>query len=347
MIRMFAVIALVSTFGLLGCHNKPFQMRGVMDISGDVAASLKTDNTASRLAAVTVSGNYRSSRRIAIIEVDGLLINKNISGIGSMGENPVALFREKLDAVACDPTIAAIVLRINSPGGGVTAADIMSHDLMQLKSRRQIPVVACNMVVGAGGAYYLATHSDAIVAHPTSVVGGVGVILNAYNVEDAMGQIGIVSRPIKAGDMIDTLTPDREMEGEERETLQAMANTFHQRFISQVKDSRTQVVDEDNLFDGRVFTGQQALELGLIDQIGYMDDAIALARQLGGVEPRGGVVLFRRDNDRAHTMLDITPNDPLQASLLDLKIPGLDRSSMPMFLYLWQSDPSLAAATDG
>jgi protease-4 len=279
--------------------------------------------------------------------VDGLLINKNISGLGSMGENPVALFREKLNAVACDPTIAAIVLRINSPGGGVTAADIMSHDLMQLKSRRQIPVVACNMVVGAGGAYYLATHADAIIAHPTSVIGGIGVIMNAYNVEDLMGNAGVVAIPIKAGDMIDTLSPDREMEREERDILQAMADNFHQRFISRVKGSRLELVDTGNLFDGRVFTGQQALEVGLVDQIGYLDDAIALARELGGVDASGGVVMYRRDNDRAHTMLDITPNDPLQTSLLNLKVPGLDRSSMPMFLYLWQSDPSLSAATDG
>ncbi len=347
MSRSIALFVFLLALGLLGCRQKPFQVRGAMDVSGNVGTAFKSDNTASRLTAVTVSGNRRNPRRIAIVEVDGLLINKNISGIGSMGENPVALFREKLNAVACDPTIAAVVLRINSPGGGVTAADMMSHDLMQLKARRRIPVVACNMVVGTGGAYYLATHADAIVSQPTSLVGGIGVIMNAYNLEDVMGQAGVVSIPIKAGDLIDTLTPDREMEREERDMLQAMANTFHQRFISQVKNSRSDMIDAGNVFDGRVFTGEQALELGLVDYVGYLDDAIRLARELGGVDANGGVVMLRRDNDRAYTALDVTPNDPLQASLLNLKIPGLDRSSMPMFLYLWQSDPSLAAATDG
>jgi protease-4 len=347
MIRLIAAVAFLVTLAS-GCQQKkPFEFRGLMDISGNVATSLKSDNTASRLAAVTVSGNCRGSRRIAVIEVDGLLINKNISGTGSMGENPVALFREKLNAVACDPTIAAVVLRVNSPGGGVTATDIMSNDLLRLKARRQIPVVACHLVVGTGGAYYLSTYADAILAHPTSVVGGIGVILNAYNLEDAMGNVGIVSIPIKAGEMIDTLSPDRAMEDKEREMLQAMANTFHQRIIAQVKHTRPDLIDAGDLFDGRVFSGQQALELGLIDQIGYIDDAIQLARELGGVDASGGVVMYRRDNDRAHTMLDITPNDPLQTSLLNLKIPGLDRSSMPMFLYLWQSDPSLGGATDG
>lgn len=345
MIRLITVVTILAT--VAGCQHKPLKVHGLMDVSGSVATSLKSDNTASRLSKVTITGNCRSKRKVAIIEVDGLMINKNISGTGSLGENPVALFREKLSAVACDPTIAAVVLRINSPGGGVTATDIMSHDLMQLKLRRNIPVVACNMVVAAGGAYYLSTHADAIVAHPTSIVGGIGVILNAYNLEDALGNAGIAAIPIKAGEMIDSLSPDRELEGEEREILQAMADNFHQRFISQVKHSRGEVIDTGHLFDGQIFTGQQAVELGLADQLGYIDDAVAMARELGGVDPDGGVVMFRRDNDRAHTMLDITPNDPLQSSLLDIKIPGLDRSSMPMFLYLWQADPSLGAAIDG
>ncbi len=347
MIRLIAFVAVLFAFSLPGCRKKPIQFRGMMDVSGSIATSLKSDNTASRLKAVTVSGNCRSQRRIALVDVDGLLINKNIGGLASMGENPVALFREKLNAIACDPTIAAVVLRINSPGGGVTAADIMSHDLMQLRSRRQIPIVACNMVVGAGGAYYLATHADTIIAHPTSVVGGIGVILNAYNLEDMLGNAGVLAIPIKSGDLIDTLSPDREMEAREREILQAMADTFHQRFIAQVKYARTDVIDDGNVFQGGVFTGEQALELGLIDQTGYLDDAIALACELAGVDAGVGVVMLRRDNDRAHTMLDTTPNDPQQATLLNLKIPGIDRSSMPMFLYLWQSDPSLGAAAEG
>lgn len=347
MSRLIVALVVVALLSLPGCRQKPFRVDGKISMGGDVRTSLTADNTASRLAKVTVAGKCQSPHRVAVLDVDGLLINKNVTGLGSMGENPVALFREKLDAVAADPTIAAIVLRINSPGGGVTAADMMSHDLMRLKQQRQIPVVACNMVVGAGGAYYLATHADAIVAPPTCVVGGIGVILNAYYMELTMEQFNIVSVPIKAGNLIDTLTPEREMEDEERQMLQAMANSFHQRFITQVKQSRPDVIDEGNVFEGGVYTGQQAHELGLIDQVGYLDDAIALAKQLGGISDSGAVVMLRRDNDRAYTTYDITPNDPVQAGLLSIKLPGLDRSSMPMFLYLWQSDPSLAAATDG
>ena len=370
----------VLLLGVVGCHQRPFLMKGAMNVNGnmgmdgnmnmtgdmdmtgdmsmkgdmnitgdmtmkgDMAASIKTDNTASRLSVVTVSGHPDAGPKIAVVDVDGLLIDKNISGLGSMGENPVALFREKLNVIDNDASIGAIVLRINSPGGGVTASDIMSHDLSQLKTKRGIPVVACLMVTGTGGAYYLATHADAIIAHPTSVVGGIGVILNAYNLEDTMAQFNILSEPIKAGEKIDLGTPERVMEDEERELLQEMADSFHDRFIDQVKFARPDAQDK-GLFDGRVFTGVQAEQNDLIDRVGYLEDAIEQARKMCGAGSQGPVVMLRRNNDRAYTALDVTPNNPLATSLLPFKLPGLDRSSMPTFLYLWQADSSLAAVT--
>ena len=127
-------------------------MTGDLGMSGDLTTSMRTDNRASRLATVTIGRGATGCGKVAIVDVDGLLLNRNIGGFGSMGENPVALFREKLDALEADPGVAAIVLRINSPGGGVTACDIMTRDLRAFRERRGIPVVACLMDVGAGGA---------------------------------------------------------------------------------------------------------------------------------------------------------------------------------------------------
>ena len=115
-------------------------MTGDMSMSGQVSNVMKTDNQASRLASVPVyaaSHAAPSISSVVVIDVDGIMVNKNIGGVGSMGENPVALFREKLDALSTDPNVGAIVLRINSQGGGVTAADIMTRDLMQVKSPTQ------------------------------------------------------------------------------------------------------------------------------------------------------------------------------------------------------------------
>ena len=316
-------------------------MTGDMSMKGDMTTSMKTDNTASPLAEIVVAGHPSATGKVAIIDVDGLLVNRNLSGFGSMGENPVALFHEKLQAIANDPSVGAVVLRINSPGGGVTASDIVAHDLVNMKTKRSIPVVACLMSVGAGGGYYLATHADAIVAHPTSVVGGIGVIMNIYNMEDTMGQFNVLSMSIKAGDKIDAGSPEREMDGDERVMLQDMANAFHHRFISQVRTSRPNIASED-VFDGRVMTSDAATEFGLIDQTGYLDDAIDMACAMAGLPENASIVMLRRDNDRAFTVHDVSPNQPLQTSLIPFKLPGLDRSTLPTFMYLWQPEPGLA-----
>ncbi len=368
-VYLFCLIFLALIISL-GCRSRPFEsvvrgimtmdgkmqmdgdmrMDGAMDMSGEVSTVMRTDNRTSRLTTVPV---YASSSQpsaaegtVAVIDIDGLLINKNLSGFGSLGENPVALFREKLDAIACDPGVAAIVLRINSPGGGVTAADVMTRDLLQVKQQRNLPVVACLMDVGAGGGYYIATAADAIVAHPTSLVGGVGVILNAYNMEDGMAQFGIVSIPVKSGERIDIASPERIMEQEEREHLQGIADSFHRRFVARVNQTRPRLNPQIQL-DGRVVTGNTALADGLVDQLGYLDDAVVRARELANLSQQSSVVMLRRENDRAYTLMDVTPNTPTTSSIIPIKFPGLDRSTLPTFLYLWQPDSSWLTASGG
>ena len=336
------------TMGMTGdmAMNGSMDMRGDLGVDGTIVTSLKTDNRASPLAAVVVRGGAGTGR-IAIVDVDGLLLNRNIGGLGSMGENPVALFQEKLKAIAADPAVGAVVLRINSPGGGVTASDIMARDLQAFRMRRGIPVVACLMDVGAGGGYLLASSADLIIAHPTTLVGGLGVILNSYNLEETMAQFNVIARPIKSGPLIDAASPIRPLEPEELAMLEGLATQFHSRLRQQIRGGRPGLNDDARFFDGRVVAGDEALTAGLVDRLGYLDDAIAEAGRLAELDGEPAVVMFRRDNDRAHTPLDITPNLPLQAGLLPLNVPGLDRSQLPTFLYCWQPETSLAAAAGG
>jgi protease-4 len=215
----------------------------------------------------------------------------------------------------------------------------MRRDLASFKQLRGVPVVACLMDVAAGGAYYIATEADAIIAHPTTIVGGIGVILNVYNLEDALGQYNVVPIPVKSGEKIDMATPVRSMKQEERDILEGIARQFHERFKNCVQRTRPQVAAAAD-FDGRVFTATDALRKGFVDGIGYMDDALRAARELAGCPQTNRVVVFRRCNDRAFTHYDTTPNIPLQNSWLPINLPGLDRSALPTFLYLWQADPS-------
>ena len=349
---------------IAGCSGKVFRhsgavnMGGGIDMTGDMNVNGKLDmgelktsvalanhHRSTPLKPVVVSGAATGGGKVAVLDVDDYLVDRNIGGIGSQGENPVALFREKIKAVQRDPSVKAVVLRINSPGGGVTASDVMCHELIELKRKRGLPIVACIGSVGAGGAYYLANHCDAIIAHPTSIVGGVGVILNRYNLEDTMGQFNILSTPVKSGDLIDAATPERAPEEKELAMLQQIADIFHQRFIDQVLSQRPALqATLDQWSDGSVMTGTQAEAIGMIDQVGYFDAAINWAKLQAGLPDDPMTVLYRRQGDAAYTALDVSPNQPALTSLLPLRIPGLDRSSMPMFLYLWQSDPAMAVA---
>jgi protease-4 len=279
--------------------------------------------------------------KVALIDADGLLLNQNVTGPYSTGENPVDLFREKLDQAAADCRVCAIVVRINSPGGSVTASDVLWRELQAFRARTQRPVVACLMDLGCGGAYYLATASDVIVAHPTTITGGIGVVLNLYNLRELMGLINIQPQLIRSGKYIDMGSLTSPLNEETRQLLQTMADEMHARFRAVVRQQRPGIdITDASTFDGRVFTAGQALDRRLIDRIGYLEDAVALARELGG-QPAARTVLYRRRDDPARTPYATTPNVPLQATLFPVSVPGVERSRLPTFLYLWQPDPTM------
>jgi protease-4 len=324
---------------------QPLAVAGDVKVAGEgkVSASISpvADQSPITPSLLICEPAGQSLPRVALLDVDGLLLNTDMVGLGSNGENPVSLFRQRLDAVAADPQVVAVVLRINSPGGGVTATDIMWHDLRSFKRQTQLPVLACVLDAGAGGAYYLATAADEIVVHPTSVVGGIGVILNLYNLQDTMAQFNIAAEPIKAGKRIDLGSPVAALDDEGRKLLQSMADSFQQRFRRIVLEARKKVDANDaSNFDGRVFTAQDALQRGLVDHIGYLNDAIDEAAEVAGCQ-KVNVAFYHRPSDRAQSLYASTPNVPLQGSLLPLSLPGLDRSRMPTFLYLWQLEPTM------
>ncbi|HZT81621.1 MAG TPA: S49 family peptidase [Gemmataceae bacterium] len=311
-------------------------------INGHVLTEIPPVSPGGPLHEVPVGGpRCCKGPKVAIIDVDGLILNTDMTGQYSLGENPVALFQEKLEAAAADPSVCAVVLRVNSPGGGVAATETMWQELQAFRARTGRPVVASLLDVGAGGAYYLATASDAIFAQPSTVTGGVGVIINLYNLIDTMGYFNVRYQPIKAGPNIDMGTTAHPLTPEARKQLQAMADEYHARFQQAVRQARPRVeLREGTTFDGRVFTGREALERGLVDRLGSLPEAIAAACELAG-QPNATVVLFRRCNDPAHSIYAVTPNVPLQSSIFPASVPGLDRSRLPSFLYMWQPDQTL------
>jgi protease-4 len=278
--------------------------------------------------------------KVAVIDVDGLLLNVNRVGPYSLGENLVAVFQEKLTAAAADPAVKAVVLRINSPGGSVAATELMWQTLMDFRQHSGKPVVACLLDMGAGGAYYLASGCDQVVAIPASVVGGIGVMLNLYYLEVAMEYWNVFGNPIKSGERIDMGTPTRKMTADEKAMLTAMAQEYHANFKQAVIHGRPRLKADAAVFDGRVMSASKAAEAGLIDAVGCLTEAIERARQLAGA---GGaaVVMYSRAASPARSLYEVAPNRPVQGLNMPWSIPGLDRSRLPLFLYLWEVEPTL------
>jgi protease IV len=347
------ILASLATLGLAGCgHVLPVAatFRGDAGIVADatlrgaVDVKLPTAIDPGEMAATVVRPGKGSAphARIALIDVDGVLLNQNFGGLYAVGDNSLAAFRDKLDAAARDLQVAAVLLRINSPGGSVTTCDVMAEELRRFKADTHKPVVACLMDLATSGAYFLAVESDRIVAHPTALTGGLGVVFNHYNLQDAMAQLNLVADPVKSGAKIDMGTVTAPLDDETRAMLQTMADAYRDHLQRRVKERRAVMTTQDHqaVRDGRVMLASQALALHLVDRLGYVHDAIAEAEHQAGVAG-AEVVLYHRSGYPAHSLYAITPTPAPLSEIIPFSYPGLDRSRLPTFLYLWQPDPTL------
>jgi protease-4 len=193
-----------------------------------------------------------------------------------------------LEQMSGDPGVRAIVLRIDSPGGSASAAQEIYEYLLDVRESGT-PLVASMGAIAASGGYYIACTADTIVANPATLTGSIGVIMSFTNLEELFGKIGMDFEVIKSGRYKDTGSWSREMTAEERELLQSTVDDIHAQFIEAVSASRGMTVEEVGaIADGRIFSGRQALGAGLVDRLGTLDDAIALAGRMGGLgdEPR-------------------------------------------------------------
>jgi protease-4 len=271
--------------------------------------------------------------KVLLLDIDDVITDIDISGPLGVGrqESTVARVREQLDR-AKKAKVAGVLIRINSPGGGVTASDVVYGEVMRFKTESQVPVVTMMMGVAASGGYYVAMASDYILAHPTTVTGSIGVIASGLNLHGLMDRYGVTDQTITAGAFKDAGSPFRPMKPEERAYLQAIVDDMHERFRNVVEDGRPDLGHQKvmELSDGRVYTATQAEELGLIDAVGYMPDAIdELKRRIQAPELR--VVSFHRDREWRANLYSASSRPPPEAGVSERL--GLDRR--PGFLYLW------------
>ena len=262
--RIIAVSILL-TFGLQGCA---FISVPLMQSTQPLQEKLIEGEGSNKILLIDIAGIISSEKKKSLIDVDA-------------GPDMVARVKEELDKAADDDHVKAVILKINSPGGTVTASDIIYREILKFKQKTGAHITASLMDIAASGGYYIACAADTIVAHPTTVTGSIGVIAMKFNVKGLMDKLGVQNDSIKSGDMKDILSPFRPMTAEEHKVIQNIIDSLQMQFMEAVLHGRKELsLDElKPLADGRVFTAKQALEAQLIDDIGYLDEAIEITKK--------------------------------------------------------------------
>jgi len=221
-----------------------------------------------------------TGEKVGVIEIKGLIKSSNptLNNLIKLGENK---------------HIKAIVLRIDSPGGTVGPSQEIYLEIMRL--RRKKPIVASLGSVAASGSYYIASAANKIVASPGTITGSIGVKMEFLNIQQLLNKLGLEPIVIKSGIFKDIGSPTRKMSKEERMLLERVIKDVHTQFVEAIAKGRGLPLDKvEEIADGRIFTGRRAKELGLVDRLGNLQDAIMLAAKLGGIRGKPGTFFLKR-----------------------------------------------------
>lgn len=277
--------------------------------------------------------------KVLLLDISGVITDEEERGLMGIRDrvNLTARVKEELELASKDKDIKAVVLRINSPGGAVTTCDIIAHEVAAFKKKSAVkaPVVAALMDMAASGGYYIAASADRIVAHPTTITGSIGVVIYSVNAGGLMEKIGIADQTMKSGDKKDMLSPLRPMTADERRILQSGIDEMYGRFLDVILETRKEHFTMERLreiADGRVYTARQALDLKLIDSIGYLDDAIETAKGLAGIKD-ATVVTYAPQSSYKNNIYSVDAQP--QASPLSILGPGFFGRAGLRLMYLW------------
>ena len=251
--------------------------------------------------------------KVGVVEVTGVISNSRevIRGIKHFVE---------------DGGVKAIVLRVDSPGGGVGASQEIYREVV--KARDVKTVVASFGGVAASGGYYVACGADKIVANPGTITGSIGVVMQFANLEELFKKIGYKGYVIKSGPHKDVGSPFREMKPEEKALLQEVIDTVHRQFVTAVAEGRKLPVEKVTaIADGRIFSGEQARALGLVDELGNLEDTIDIAAQMAGIKGKPVVIYPRKRKPSLFDYLTQGIAQRLKEEVHETARPGLD--------YIW------------
>lgn len=284
----------------------------------------------------TIDGTGRE--KVLVIHIRGSISDSPKRGLFQQRMSIVQEVVSRLRKAERDRSVRAVVLKIDSPGGTVTASDVLYHEIAGFKERTGAAVVAALMKTATSGAYYISLPADYIMAHPTTVTGSTGVIFLRPKVEGLIKKIGVGVEIDKSGRLKDLGSPLRQDTDEEKQILQGMIDEFGRRFIDLVVRHRR--LDEEaraEISTARIYLTREARELGLVDGTGYLSDALAQSRQLAGLPENARVVVYRRREQADDTLYNGAAYGPAAGGppVLALGLPAVISSLDAGFYYLW------------
>ena len=270
---------------------------------------------------------------VAVIPVEGTIASADSSVGGVQPTVTPEGLSDALDQAADDESVRAIVLEVNSPGGGVTASALMHESITEFRENTGKPVVVSMGDTAASGGYYIATAADEIVANETTLTGSLGVVIPLLNFSEAADKYGVTQKYITSGEFKAMGSSWKDLTPEEREIFQSIVNEDYQEFVEVIVEGRD--LSEDRvreLADGRVYSGEQAKENGLVDRFGDLEDAAKVSRDLAKID-EATVVRYVQQPTFTETLLArLAPPEPEASRIIDEA--GLNLEPKPYYLYL-------------
>jgi protease-4 len=279
----------------------------------------------------------KADKKVLIIPIRGVISDAPHEGFIRTRPSMVQEVVSQLRLAEEDKNVKAVLLKIDSPGGSVTASDILYNEIVAFKTRTGAKVVAAMMDVAASGGYYISLPADYIMAHPTTITGSVGVIFIRPKVIDLMQKVGVSVELNKSGVNKDMGAPFRRTTSEENKMLQAMTDRLGKRFIDLVaKHRKLDPKAMAEISTARVYLANDALELGMVDAVGYLDQALAAAKKLADLPEDAKVVVYRRneypDDNIYNTSTRYGGGD---LSIISLELPESLNQFHTGFYYMW------------
>ncbi|MBF0224726.1 MAG: signal peptide peptidase SppA [Desulfobacterales bacterium] len=279
----------------------------------------------------------KDSGKILLISIDGIIKDDTEEDLLASKPNMIEEIVAQLKKAEKDKQVKGIVVKINSPGGTVTASDIIYKELMDYKTRTNSSIVISMMDIAASGGYYIALAGDYIMAHPTTITGSVGVIMMQPEISGLMTKLGLSVKACKSGENKDMGSPFRENTKEEQAMFQNITDGLAKQFINIVAERRK--LDKNKIKEistARIYIAEDALKIGIIDEIGYLKDAIAKAKKLAGLNQESKLVVYRRTeypNDNIYNISNSYKNKKIP--LADFGFLGYLRNLKSGFYYIW------------